>query len=111
MNLAKILTVIYIYIYIFILQVQIQVARCTHTSRAFCNCGVAALAGQDVFYIDYCNGADGIPVDYKSCGDNVLEVKSITELKYEVNIQEIAFDSAKVIHLTKFLIGHLTFLR
>ena len=51
---------------------------------AYCNCGVAAIAGQDVFYIDYCDGA--VAIDYKSCGDKVLEVKSYTELKYEVRI-------------------------
>ena len=49
---------------------------------AFCNCGVAALAGQDVFYIDYCDG--GVDIDYKSCGDKILKVKSYKELKYEV---------------------------
>ena len=58
----------------------------TPCGGAYCNCGVAAIAGQDVFYIDYCDGAVGI--DYKSCGDKILEVKSYTELKYEVRYCE-----------------------
>ena len=63
-------------------QIQIRLKRCNR-DKALCNCGIAARVGQDVYKIDLCD-TDSMFMNYVSCGDNVLKVKSDKEYKYKV---------------------------
>ena len=63
-------------------QIQIRLKRCNN-DRALCNCGIAARVGQDIYKMDFCD-TDSMFLNYVSCGDNVLKVKSNKEYKYKV---------------------------
>ena len=66
------------------MQVQTEVTQCTGTS-SFCVCGIAVRAGGDVFVINRCPGVTRNVFAFKSCIDDILDVRKIDELNYKVH--------------------------
>ncbi|KAK3084619.1 hypothetical protein FSP39_016411 [Pinctada imbricata] len=66
-------------------QVQIEVTRCNFRSRSKprCVCAIGIRAGNDLFVIDRCPSRR-LLIGFKSCGDNVLDARKITEFQYKV---------------------------
>lgn len=81
-------------------QVQTELTFCNHGTHIFCVCGIAVRAAGDVFVINRCPHLKRNVFGFRSCIDNILDVRKIDELNYKVN--EIAVLS---INLLKLAIG------
>lgn len=66
------------------MQVQIQFRKCYSGATIYCNCGVAARAGGDVFVIDFCSNKR--IMQYISCHDKILDVRRYNKNTHIYNI-------------------------
>ena len=74
------------FFYLF-LQVQTKLTPCYHSMDVYCVCGIAVRAAGDVFVINRCSGNRNM-FAFRSCIDNILEVKKIDEMNYKVTISQ-----------------------
>ncbi|XP_053388852.1 von Willebrand factor D and EGF domain-containing protein-like [Mercenaria mercenaria] len=61
-------------------KVHHKLERCN--SNAMCNCGIAVLAGRDIYVISTCNNI--MEIGYKQCDDGVLLVRQETDSTYTI---------------------------
>lgn len=66
-------------------QVQTEVTPCNNNPHIFCICGIAVRAAGDVFVINRCPHLERSVFEFRSCVDNVLDVRKIDEMNYKVN--------------------------
>lgn len=59
---------------------------CRSGTNIFCVCGIAVRAAGDVFVINRCPGVKRNVFAFRSCIDDILDVRKIDELNYKVCI-------------------------
>ncbi|XP_078322917.1 uncharacterized protein LOC144622187 [Crassostrea virginica] len=67
-----------------IMEVQIEVTHCNHGTHIYCVCGIAVRAGGDVFVINRCPHVTRNVFAFRSCIDDILDVRKIDELNYKI---------------------------
>lgn len=61
-----------------------MLTHCNGNNHIFCVCGIAVRAAGDVFVINRCPHLRRNVFEFRSCIDNILDVRKIDELNYKV---------------------------
>lgn len=67
-----------------VMEVQTELTFCNHGTHIFCVCGIAVRAAGDVFVINRCPHLRRNVFAFRSCIDNILDVRKIDELNYKI---------------------------
>lgn len=61
-----------------------MLTHCNGNDHIYCVCGIAVRAAGDVFVINRCPHLKKKVFEFRSCIDNILDVRKIDELNYKV---------------------------
>ncbi|XP_033761549.1 von Willebrand factor D and EGF domain-containing protein-like [Pecten maximus] len=81
-------------------QVQMTVTSCNPPLHVYCVCAIAVRAGGDVFVIDRCPTTYRPIFEFRSCEDNILDVRKINENNYKIYFPSGTYLDAHLWHYT-----------